>query len=299
MQKLRVINLALNEEVTFNSVGNVNEDVLLSHIEGLGHPGGSSQKTQGVGQDGCDTSDTLLDPREIRLDITIRTQNRQKLYELRRRIFRIINPKTYNPKTGKKGELLIYYINDHKTYRIYGKVEDSVSFNDRKRNHDKTTISFLCSNPYWLDEKDTFLDIKSVVGGLEFPLEIDTIEKIEFAVVSFYKVVDNEGDEEIPLQIEYTGPATNPKIINETTGEFIQVNMEIGEKEKLIINTAQGQETVNLVTPNETIDVYNNIDLNSTFFKLILGKNLIKYSSDNEGAKDKVSITYSNRYVGV
>lgn len=117
--------------------------------------------------------------------------------------------------------------------------------------------------------------------------------------MSFYKVVDNEGDEEIPLQIEYTGPATNPKIINETTREFIQVNMEIGEKEKLIINTAQGQETVNLVTPNETIDVYNNIDLNSTFFKLILGKNLIKYSSDNEGAKDKVSITYSNRYVGV
>lgn len=38
MQKLRVINLALNEEVTFNSVGNVNEDILLSHIEGLGHP---------------------------------------------------------------------------------------------------------------------------------------------------------------------------------------------------------------------------------------------------------------------
>ena len=120
MQKLRVINLALNEEITFNSVGDVNEDILLSHIEGLGHPGGSSQKTQGVGQDGCDTGDTLLDPREIRLDITIRTQNRQKLYELRRRIFRIINPKTYNPKTGKKGELLIYYINDHKTYRIYG-----------------------------------------------------------------------------------------------------------------------------------------------------------------------------------
>lgn len=38
MQKLEVINLALNESVIFDSVGNLDEDVLLSHIEGLGHP---------------------------------------------------------------------------------------------------------------------------------------------------------------------------------------------------------------------------------------------------------------------
>ena len=38
MQKLKVINLALNEEITFDSVGNQVEDILLSHIEGLGHP---------------------------------------------------------------------------------------------------------------------------------------------------------------------------------------------------------------------------------------------------------------------
>lgn len=38
MQKLEVINLALNESVIFDSVGNPEEDILLSHIEGLGHP---------------------------------------------------------------------------------------------------------------------------------------------------------------------------------------------------------------------------------------------------------------------
>lgn len=38
MQKLEVINLALNENVVFDSVGNQEEDVLLTHIEGLGHP---------------------------------------------------------------------------------------------------------------------------------------------------------------------------------------------------------------------------------------------------------------------
>lgn len=38
MQKLEVINLALNENIIFDSVGNIEEDILLSHIEGLGLP---------------------------------------------------------------------------------------------------------------------------------------------------------------------------------------------------------------------------------------------------------------------
>lgn len=297
MQKLRVINLALNEEITFDSVGNPNEDILLSHIEGLGHPGATSQKSQGVNQDGCNSEDSLLEPRVIKLDVTIRTQNRAKLYELRRRIFRLINPKTYNKNTGKRGELLIYYTNDFKTYRIYGKVEDSAEFNDRKKNHDKATLSFYCQDPYWLDEKGRDIDIKSVQGGLKFGLVLPN----KFSTVSFYKEIENEGDTDAPVQIEYVGPAKNPRVTNETTGEFIQVNMEINEKEKLVIDTREGHETVNLITPHETKDVYNNIDLRSNMsLKLIVGKNLIKYSSDIEGAKDKVIIKgYTNKYTGV
>lgn len=38
MQKLKVVNLALSEEIIFDSVGNPEQDILLSHIEGLGYP---------------------------------------------------------------------------------------------------------------------------------------------------------------------------------------------------------------------------------------------------------------------
>lgn len=44
MQKLEVINLALNESIVFDSVGKPEEDILLSHIEGLGHPRGNFTK---------------------------------------------------------------------------------------------------------------------------------------------------------------------------------------------------------------------------------------------------------------
>lgn len=296
MQKLEIINLALSENLILNNVGGDTEDILLSHIEGLGHPGATSQKTQGVAQDGSDAEDALLDPRNIKVDITIRTRTREKLYELKRKVYRIINPKTYNSSTGKRGELLLYYTNDYKKYRIYARVEDSVDFNARFMNHDKATISFLCVDPYWLDEKGEDIDIKSVKGGLKFGLELPTT----FATVSFYKEIENIGDVEVPVQIEYIGPASKPKVTNKTTGEFIQVNMEIGEQERLVIDTREGKETVNLITPHEIKDVYNKIDLNSTFFKLIVGKNLIEYSSEAETSKDSVKIKdYSNKYVGV
>ena len=58
--------------------------------------GATSQKSQGVNQDGCDSEDSLLDPRVIKLNVTIRTKDRLKLYELRRKIMGVINPKTYN-----------------------------------------------------------------------------------------------------------------------------------------------------------------------------------------------------------
>lgn len=249
-----------------------------------------------MNQDGCDCEDGLLNSRVVKLNATIRTKNRVKLYELRRKIMRLINPKTYNANTGKRGELLIYYTNDYKKYRIYGRVEDSAEFDDRKNNHDTATISFYCQDPYWLDEEGQDIDIKSVKGGLKFPLSLATT----FSDVTFYKEIDNVGDVEAPVQIEYVGPAANPKITNETTGEYIQVNMEIGEKEKLVIDTREGKETVNLITPYGVQDVYNKIDLKSTFFSLIVGKNLIKYSSDIEGAKDRVTIKdYTNKYVGV
>lgn len=296
MQKLEIINLGLNESLLLNNIGGDTEDILLSHIEGLGHPGATSQKSQGVSQDGEDAEDALLDPRNIKVDITIRTKSREKLYELKRRVYRIINPKTKNQTTGKRGELLLYYTNDYKKYRIYARVEDGVDFNARFLNHDKATISFLCVDPYWLDEKGADIDIKSVRGGLIFPLVLPNC----FSSVSFYKEVDNQGDVDAPIQLEYVGPAINPRVTNETTGEYIQVNMEIGEKEKLIINTTEGKETVNLITPQMTKDVYNNIDLNSTFFKLIVGKNLIRYSSDAETSKDSVRIIdYTNKYIGV
>ena len=271
-------------------------DILLSHIEGLGITDVDVETTQAPLQDGSDIHGILLNNRIIRLQTTIRACDRQKLYELRRKILRVINPKTYNIKSKKRGELLLFYTNDYKTYRIYAYIEDAVDFKDRFSNNDKAEIIFTAHNPYLLDEENTKLVIKKFSGGLKFPLKLKT----RFANVGYKRENDNESDTDLPVKIKYFGPVTNPTITNETTGETIKVNKTLEEGDTLEINTEDGEQTVNIIKANGTVEnVFHWIDLqNRDFFKLIIGKNIISYSGDDESHSGSIEIEFSRKWVG-
>lgn len=292
MQTLRVINLGLNEDIKFDMSG----DVLLSHIEGLGIPETSVESTQAPLQDGSDIHGVLLDNRTIRLETTIRAVDRKALYELRRKILRIINPRTYNAKTEKRGELLLFYTNDYKTYRIYAHIEDPIDFKDRFGNNDKAEIIFTAHDPYLLDEENTKLIIKKFSGGLKFPLKLKT----RFANVGFKRDYDNDSDTDIPVEIKYFGPVINPVITNETTGEAIKVNRTLEQNDVLEINTEDGKQTVNIIKSDGTTEnVFHWIDLEKRdFFKLIIGKNIISYSGDDESHSGSIELEFSRKWVG-
>jgi len=292
MQTLRVINLGLNEEIKFDMSG----DILLSHIEGLGIPDVTSEATQSPLQDGSDIHGVLLGNRIIRLDTTIRAIDREKLYELRRKILRVINPRTYNVKSEKRGELLLFYTNDYKTYRIYAHIEDTIDFKERFGNNDKSQIIFTAHNPYLLDEENTKLIIKKFSGGLKFPLKLKT----RFSNVGYKRDYENDSDTDIAVKIKYFGPVINPIITNETTGESIKVNRTLEEGDILEINTEDGKQTVNIIKEKGTTEnVFHWIDLeNRDFFKLIIGRNIISYSGDDESHSGNIELEFARKWVG-
>lgn len=292
MQTLRVINLGLNEEIKFDMSG----DILLSHIEGLGIPDVTSETTQSPLQDGSDIHGVLLGNRIIRLDTTIRAIDREKLYELRRKILRVINPRTYNVKSEKRGELLLFYTNDYKTYRIYAHIEDTIDFKERFGNNDKSQIIFTAHNPYLLDEENTKLIIKKFSGGLKFPLKLKT----RFSNVGYKRDYENDSDTDIAVKIKYFGPVINPIITNETTGESIKVNRTLEEGDILEINTEDGKQTVNIIKEKGTTEnVFHWIDLeNRDFFKLIIGRNIISYSGDDESHSGNIELEFARKWVG-
>jgi len=124
--------------------------------------------------------------------------------------------------------------------------------------------------------------------------------KTRFANVGYRLDYDNDSDTDVPVRLKYFGPVTNPIITNETTGEAIKVNRILNKGDVLEINTEDGEQTVNIVRENgETENVFHWIDLeNRDFFKLMIGRNVISYSGDDESNSGSIEVEFSRKWVG-
>lgn len=81
----------------------------------------------------------------------------------------------------------------------------------------------------------------------------------------------NEGDLPVyPVSINIHGPVNSPKITNTTTGEYIEVTVNLGSaSNELVISYDKDSLSVEL----DGVPVLNQVTSTSTFFKLIAGGN--------------------------
>jgi hypothetical protein len=211
----------------------------------------------------------------------------------RGKLISFFNPKktgTLIVDCGNSGRKIDYEVESFKIKQA--NIYDPLSF----------SVTLICPDPYFEDIDESQKVIAVWSGGLSFefslPLSFKTRNPNKDAVVAEEVIVG--GHVETPLEIEFQGPAKNPTVTNGTTREFIRVNQELKENEVLYINTAYGNKNVKIFGRGDPINAFNYIDLESTFFNLVPGKNIIEYSNTNETlTEQKVSIKYKNKYLGV
>lgn len=284
MQKVTFVN-ARGESVVFGASG----PFILTHIDGIGGVAADIKSTKSPYQDGSSFVDVQLSDRQISITGAIINRTREEMYARRRELVRILNPKL--------GPGRLVYSNDARSYAITAISDESPIFNDRHANHQLFSLSFLANDPYWRDEQETVKGLRYESGGLTFPLRTPT----QFAFSAYRGTFMNSGDVAAPIEIRYRGPATNPIVESETTGEYIRVNYELTEHDTLVINTAFGNKRVEIVSADGSRkNVFHWIDLGSSFFQLLPGKNVLKYSSDKESDRQaaEVTIYWHNRYLG-
>jgi phage-related protein len=261
---------------------------LLTKVRGTGGAALSMQTTKAPGQDGSSLHEVTLEPRPIEIEGYVCGTNRDEMYQTRKSLASILNPKI--------GQGTLTYENDLGKYRINAIPEESPVWGDRSGNNEAFTITFIAYNPFWLENLVTMRQLSYIVGGLMYPLRLPT----KFSDRTYKRVLTNSGDVETPVEIEFYGPATNPTVKNNTTNEFITIKRELSETDKLVINTEFGNKKVEIVAVDGTrTNVFNWIDLSSTFFQIQVGDNELEYNSNNESSLSKVIVKYSNRYVGV
>lgn len=265
------------------------EDYMLQNLQITSVPV-TNQNEKSYQQDGTTFLGTLLEMRDISFNVIVFGNSINEIYQKRRNLINIFNPKL--------GEGTLIYTNDFISKSITCVSDFVPNFAPGQANqtgyYQIGVISMTANNPFFTDNDDTTIKLVDFVGNFEFPFTFP----VQFAIRGDSAIIDNIGDVETPIFIEFRGPATNPKITNETTGEFIKVNRTLLVDEKLLINTEFGNKSVIFEDSTQNqFNAYNDIDIDSTFWDLEIGENTISFITD--AGSPEVFVTYRNRFVGV
>lgn len=254
----------------------------LYEVAGLDGLSNNLYSTKNVNQDGITIDNMDLQERSITLKGKIITTDKEEIQRNKNKLLSIFNPKF--------GGIIKY-----KDLYINCEVEAGPVFSYKSYNILEWIIELVAPKPY-LESVQYGEEISTWINGLcfKFSLPFKLKERGETK-----KNVTNEGHADTPIQIYFKGPAVNPKIVNHSTGEYIQVIKELTTDDILIINTEFGNKTVEIERDNIRTNAFQYIDLDSVFFNLKVGDNLIEYSSENEINPQSVEIRYKNRYVGI
>lgn len=264
--------------------------IILIAYEGLGSVEVIPRVTKGYKQIGNSQQDISLGIRVMSITYAVAETSMAGAYGVG-----VANSSVFNPLAG---EGILTYENDV----VKRSIRCSVTATPEKGERNGTLIEYIveltAQNPLFFDPIETVKMVQDFVGGLRFPIRFNPT--IRFAQRGDELATTIIGDVPSPIKVEFRGPATNPRIINLTTGEFIRIgfdgqDIELLAGEKLIVDTAYGNKTGDLIhADGSIIAVDDYIDDDSIFFSLPIGDGRIKFVADD--GSPTVYITYRNWY---
>jgi len=260
----------------------------LEILDGVGNIPVTIESQKAPKQDGSTYIDNMLENRAISIGGMIVTRdNSNEVLKCRRKMQRVLNPKL--------GEVIITYYYEDMVKEIKAIAETTPIFPSGQGNkgiyYQKYLLHLLCHQPFWFDTFYESREMSYLMGGIQFKFFLPTT----FSHRGFRRKCINSGDINTPVIIKFKGPAINPTVTNLTTGEFIKVNRDLGEHDVLIVSTAFGEKYVKINKDN----AFHYIDLESTFWQLIPGENILSYKSNNDSIKTRVNLKWKNRYIGL
>lgn len=163
---------------------------------------------------------------------------------------------------------------------------------NRELNIVKWKIDLLSEDPLFYDNSagELLATVGKVMdGGFDIPFDIP----FNISAGGEPSVVTNSGNETVYPIITISTLATNPKLINRATNEFMQVMTTVLEGDKLIIDMR------NKTITHNGLNIYALQRDGSTFFGLIPGVNVMEIQSDIASENSKAEVRYKSGFLGI
>ncbi len=289
MRRLRYVN-PRGEELDFYT-----SPYLITSLEGLSPPTNPIMEQKAPYQDGTSYLDSLLEPRTIVLEAVIRAPNNFSLINFHKDLLS-------RALSGKMGLGTVYYSSDGITEKHIPAIPINSPLYANKEYttpNQSFLVQFYCPDPLFLGDENVQY-IETLLPLLEFPESFDVggIELSQYLVGEPIYII-NGGHIESPVRIVFYGPASNPKIENQTTGQYIKINKVLLAGDVLTIDTAYGVKTVTLTTGGVTSNAIQYLDLASEFWSLNVGQNAVRFTDDSSSTSARCGIFWRSRYLGV
>lgn len=163
---------------------------------------------------------------------------------------------------------------------------------NRELNIVKWKIDLLSEDPLFYDNSagELLATVGKVMdGGFDIPFDIP----FNISAGGEPSVVTNSGNETVYPIITISTPATNPKLINRATNEFMQVMTTVLEGDKLIIDMR------NKTITHNGLNIYALQRDGSTFFGLVPGVNVMEIQTDVASENSKAEVRYQSGFLGI
>lgn len=258
---------------------------MFSKITGLNPPAGTISTSRYAGMDGSYLNNAFIEKRNVVISFEMRGFGVEKR---RHELYKVVKPSRY---------IKIYYKTANISVYAEGIVETCEIENFEMLT--KGQISIICPDIYWYSTETQIAEYSQILGAFHFifPDDDNPFPLGKYNTQNMMTVV-NDGDE-VGFTLEISGgPATNPTLYNAETDEYMQIQGEIQNGDKITITTKTGNKTVTLEREGMTTNIINRLVSGSTWLTLREGLN--RFYLRGTGLQNlKVKIIHTNAYLGV
>ena len=272
--------------------------LFLASVQGFDGLEADIVSSKNAYQDGISISKTILKDRILTLNCYLEIDTEQQRYILKRKLYNAFNPKF-------KGHMKIYtdaeQLRGASNLRV---IQAPLFDDDYKGLNDLVSfqIQLAMPLPYFEDINENRADFGNDIGNFFFDLEIEE-EGRELSVKnnSIVANIENLGDAETPLKVVFKAKSTvkNPSIYNVYSKEYIKINRTMSEGEEITVTTDIGNKRVESYLNGVTTNIFNDLDIHSSFMWLDIGDNVIRYDAEEMIEQLEVYIYYTSYYLGV
>lgn len=285
-------NLVQNTELFLSQE---NTDIVLETID-WGSVQSLTNSIQYINLIGSEIQSTLLQPRSIAIVAWLVSDNETDMTSKKKAVNSFINP-------------LQDIECQYKKYSIVFRPDTSVQYNNTEiRYNNQVLCRFLIQGTaymplFGLIQKE---EKRKGTNSLPmFPLIIPKTKGRPFGVIpeeNFAKAT-NRGDVDVGFTMEMQaslGKVSNPKIIDNKTGEFIEVVVDLDLGDSLIVSTVSGNKYVTLIRNGSEIDMLKAVTKQSTMSLMLhVGSNDFTVTAASNPTNLESVLTFSPLWVEI